>query len=105
MQAAVGSWEEIVWDDQFDQFYFWEDDFMDVPKFLPILPKEHGAHLVHAEKRLGFALPNVGAAFILCQVTDGSGRLGNNLAFILRSWAANNLNRLGSGMIRYTRIA
>ena len=80
---------------------------MDVPKFLPIFPEEHGAHLVSCrkKKKLGFALPNVGAAFILCQVTDGSGRLGNNLAFILRSWAANNLNRLGSGMIRYTRIA
>lgn len=25
----------------------------------------------------------------MAQVTDGSGRLGNNLAFILRSWVAN----------------
>ena len=24
---------------------------MDVPKFLPIFPEEHGAHLVHAEKK------------------------------------------------------
>ena len=71
-------------DDDLRPVLFWEEDFMDLPKCLPIL-------------RSCSTLRS-------CQVTDGSGRLGNNLAFILRNWAV-KLNRLGSGnfsrLLRY----
>lgn len=90
---AVGSWEEIVGDDLRPVLF---------GRMILYTLWSTLRDLVHA-LNFGIRLAKCGSCFhfLSMQVTDGSGRLGNNLAFILRSWAANNLNRLGSGNIRY----